>query len=162
MNGGGQKALCALRVTDLPPPPPNHSRRAGAKVPGAGVGSSTHGCPECGVWPVSPRARGLFLCRGPAHLAPPQLSGSRARGSGSRRGWHTHSPGAPPPRAEEPGMSRQLQRGGGLPTSCPAHPRLRPSWTSSILTGKWSKSVRLSGTLVQELPVRLDRSVSAL
>lgn len=40
MNGGGQKALCALRVTDLPPPPPNHSRRAGAKVLGAGGGSS--------------------------------------------------------------------------------------------------------------------------
>lgn len=32
-------------------------------------------------------------------------------------------------------MSLQLQRGGGLPTSCPAHLGLRPSWTSSDLRG---------------------------
>lgn len=135
MNGGGQKALCALRVTDLPPPPPNHSRRAGSKVPGAeGAAPELHGrCPHR-VWPGSPRARGFgSRCRGPAHLAPPP-PGSRARGSRSRQGWHTQPPGAPPARAEEPGMSLQLQRGGGLP-SCPAHLGLRPSWTSSDLRG---------------------------
>lgn len=71
---------------------------------------------------------------GRAHLAPPP-PGSCSHGSRSRRGWHA-LPGAPPPRPEEPGMSRQLQRGGGLPTVCPAHPGLRPSWTSSILRGK--------------------------
>lgn len=141
MNGGGQKALCALRVTDLPSPPPNHSRRAGAKVPGTeGAAPELHrrgpqGGREYGVWPGSPRDRGLGSpCRGSAHLAPPP-PGSRARGSRSRQGWHTHPPGAPPPRAEEPGMSQQLQRGGGLPTSCPAHLGLRPFWTSSDLRG---------------------------
>lgn len=103
--------------------------------------------------PGSPRARLGSLCRG---------SGS----PGSSTAWFLlpritipaglHAlPGAPPPRPEEPGMSRQLQRGGGLPTACPAHPGLRPSWTSSILRGERPCESQPC-TLVHELPVGLD------
>lgn len=66
MDGAGQKALCALRVTDLPSPSP--PRRADAQVPSAGRGQLSE--PRCrsppGGWESSTGLHGV-----PAHLEPP-------------------------------------------------------------------------------------------
>lgn len=65
MDGAGQKALCALRVTDLPSPSP--PRRADAQVPSAGRGQLSE--PRCrsppGGWESSTGLHGV-----PAHLEP--------------------------------------------------------------------------------------------
>lgn len=147
MDGAGQKALCALRVTDLPSPPPPF--REDAQVPRAGRGQLPEPRRRS---PSGGGERSLGPQGDPAHLKPP---GSRSRhrvpGSPGSSAAPLPAPASPDTRAQrgpqtQPGRSSAAgQRARNAPATAawpreaqrPAHLGPRPSWTSSILTAAW-------------------------
>lgn len=146
MDGAGQKALCALRVTDLPSPPPPCP--ADAQVPSVGreqLQSPAAARPLAAgssAW-VRIGSRLTSSLRGPAPGTGSQLTWVLRGSAPSSRQPGLPSPGVTAdsaPTLLRPGPeSQECTRESGVAAGCPAPrpPRPRPSWTSSILTVVW-------------------------
>ena len=143
MDRAGQKALCALRVTDLPSPstppaPPPAERTPRSSVLG-GVSSQSRRRSPPGGWERSlvpahlepPWTR--FQHRVPTHLGPLQPGSQLPPApTPAPSGDGRLSPGAAQPRAGEPGMHPRQRRGRGA-AQRPAHLEFRLLWAPPLL-----------------------------